>query len=481
VWWSNAVIYQVYVRSFQDSDGDGVGDLPGATRRLEHVAELGASAVWLSPIYPSPNADYGYDVTDFQAVEPTFGTLADLDRLIARAHELGLRVILDFVPCHTSIEHRWFRAHPEYYVWSDTVPNNWRAAFGGGAWGHDPVTGRYFLHSFFPEQADLDWHEPEVRRRIAEALAFWVARGVDGFRLDALDRIMKDERLRDDPPATEPPPFPMTPEDAKLDHVHSRNAPDVGVALQAIRAAVGSAFLVGEVYLRTSEMGPYLEALDEVFSFDAMHSGPDARRLAKAIAAGVARGQTGWVLSNHDFSRLPTRAGPGNARACVMLLLFLPGPVFMFQGDELGMGDAVPAGEPLDRNARDGFRMPMRWDTSEHAGFSSTTPWLRSDGSQVPAAVEQSADPGSMLSLVKRALTLRASLGQDRRDARVIESPPDTVVVARGDRLAAINLGDEPRPAPVAGTRLVLEARPGDGGDLSVIPPHGGWIATAAS
>src|SRR6185437_14417379 len=188
MWWEQAVIYQVYVRSFQDSNGDGVGDLPGVTQRLEYIAELGAQAVWLSPIYPSPNEDF--------------------DALVDRAHALGLKVLLDFVPCHTSTEHPWFREHPDYYVWADAPANNWRAAFGGSSWGRDEQTGRYFLHSFFPEQADLNWRNPEVREQMTGAMRFWVDRGVDGFRLDALDRLMKDPELRDDPPATRRPDLP---------------------------------------------------------------------------------------------------------------------------------------------------------------------------------------------------------------------------------------------------------------------------------
>ena len=226
MWWEQAVIYQVYVRSFQDTNGDGVGDLPGVTQRLEHIAGLGAQAVWLSPIYPSPNADFGYDVSDFRGVEPAFGTLEDLDALVSRAHELGLKVLLDFVPCHTSTEHPWFREHPDYYVWADAPVNNWRAAFGGSSWGHDEQTGRYFLHSFFPEQADLNWRNPEVREQMTAAMRFWVDRGIDGFRLDALDRLMKDPELRDDPPATHRSELPGDPQDLELDHVHSRNAPD---------------------------------------------------------------------------------------------------------------------------------------------------------------------------------------------------------------------------------------------------------------
>src|SRR3954467_11509146 len=201
-WWGDAAVYQVYPRSFQDADGDGVGDLAGITRRLGHIASLGADAVWLSPFYPSPMADGGYDIADYTGVDPRFGTLEDADALIAEAHRLGLKVLFDAVPCHTSIEHPWFRERPEFYVWSDRdgPQNNWRATFGGPAWSRDPHGRGWYLHSFYPEQPDLDWRNPEVAEAFGDALRFWLQRGVDGFRLDALDRILKDPERRDDPP-----------------------------------------------------------------------------------------------------------------------------------------------------------------------------------------------------------------------------------------------------------------------------------------
>jgi glycosidase len=471
----SAVVYQVYVRSFQDSNGDGVGDLPGVTNRLEHVAGLGASAVWLSPIYPSPNADFGYDVTDFEAVEPALGTLGDLERLIVRAHELGLEVLLDFVPCHTSTLHPWFREHPDFYVWADAPANNWRAAFGGSAWGLDEATGRYFLHSFFPEQADLNWRNPDVRERMARGLRFWIDRGVDGFRLDALDRLMKDPQLRNDPPASRAAPFPMEPEDAELEHLHSRNAPDVGTALRAIREAVGPAFLVGEVFLPTDELAPYLESLDVAFSFDAFFAGGDPARLRSAISAGIRSGRVGWVLSNHDFPRLVSRAGPANARAGVLLSLTLPGPVFMYQGDELGLPDLATAGPPRDRHGRDRFRVPIPWDASPHNGFSDTTPWLQATERLPPSVEEQDRDPDSMLSLVRRAVALRHQFPSAK--AELLEAPPGTIVLTRGSYIVAVNLGSDSLAAPRTARQLELEARPGDGSDLSLIPAHGGWIA----
>ncbi len=473
MWWDNAVVYQVYLRSFQDSDGDGVGDLPGVRARLEHIAKLGAGAVWLSPIFPSPNHDFGYDVSDFTAVNPDFGTIGDLDALVAHAHELGLRVVLDFVPCHTSIEHPWFREHPEYYVWADEVPNNWRAAFGGSAWEHDPHTSRYYLSSFFPEQADLDWHNPQLRAVMVEALRFWVERGIDGFRLDALDRIAKDAELRDEPPAREPPPLPLDPADAELEHLYSRNARGIEVPLRAIREAVGDALLIGEVFLPATELGPYLEWLDVCFSFETMFAAGDAAALTLAITTGLTRGATGWVLSNHDFDRLATRAGSGNGRAAALLLLSLPGPAFVYQGDELGMANAAPAAAGQDRYGRDQLRMPMRWDESKNAGFTTGTPWLSTDEPEVPSVAAQEDDHSSTLTFVREAVRLRASLDGP---IAVESRGPGTVVVTRGNHVIAVNLSAEPQPGPPAES-LELEANPGNGHDLSVIPGHGGWVA----
>lgn len=477
MWLDDAVVYQVYVRSFQDSNADGIGDLAGVTSRLEHIAGLGAAAVWLSPIYPSPNADYGYDVSGYVAVDPGFGTLADFDALVARAKQLGLRVVLDFVPCHTSIEHPWFRSHPEYYVWADSPANNWMASFGGTAWERDPQTGRYYLHSFFPEQADLDWHQPAVRREMAAALRFWRERGVDGFRLDALDKLLKDPELRDDPPAGGVPQLPLHPEYATLDHSRSSNHPDIGSALRAIRDGAGDdAALIGEVYLRADQLAPYLEFLDAAFAFEVMQAAPTAAELRSGIAASLRAGKHGWVLSNHDFHRLGSRYGPANARAMTILLLSLPGPAFMFQGDELGMLDSPPEAPPLDRFGRDGFRHPLPWDRSSHGGFTTGRPWLPVGDGIARSVAEQEVDPDSCLSLIRRAIALKGTL---EGRAEVLESAPDTIVVARGDHLIAINVGDQPRPVAGAG-EILIEANPGDASDRKSVPGHGGWVARAA-
>src|SRR5918995_1028143 len=234
LWWQAGVIYQIYPRSFQDSNGDGVGDLPGITQRLDYLSDtLGVDAVWLSPIYPSPMHDFGYDVADYKAVDPVFGTLEDFDRLVAPAR---LRVLLDIVPCHTSIEHPWFTEHPDWYIWAD-APNNWLAAFGGSAWSR--LGDRYYLHSFYPEQPDLDWRNPEVVAAMQDVFRFWLERGVDGFRIDAIDRLLKDPQLRDDPPALEPFGLPLGDAEQELALSNSRNAPDTGEALARIREAVG--------------------------------------------------------------------------------------------------------------------------------------------------------------------------------------------------------------------------------------------------
>ena len=359
MWWERAVVYQIYPRSFQDADGDGLGDLRGAARRLDYVASLGTQAVWLSPFYPSSDYDFGYDVDDFCAIDPRFGTFDDLDALLAEARRLGLRVLMDLVPCHTSIDHRWFRERPDFYVIRDTPepPNNWRAAFGGSTWSRDPYGRGWYLHSFYPEQPDLDWRNPEVVAAMQDVVRFWLDRGVDGLRLDALDRLMKDPELRDDPPRHGPPPLPLHPEHATLDHVHSRNAPDIGTGLAALRAAAGDRLLVGEVYLPNAELGPYLRHLDLAFSFELYHARFHAEAIRAALASAADTPGVAWVLSNHDFRRLPNRVGPANVRLAALLLLTLPGCAFVYQGDELGVSDGPEGPLPRDRHGRDGFRL----------------------------------------------------------------------------------------------------------------------------
>ena len=468
MWWQDAVIYQIYPRSFQDSDGDGVGDLSGIEQRLDHLAWLGVDALWLSPIYPSPMYDFGYDISDYKAVDPVFGSLEDFDRLVAGARERGLRVLLDLVPCHTSTEHPWFREHPDWYIWSD-APNNWSSAFGGPAWSK--LDGRYYLHSFYPEQADVDWRNPELVAAMQDALRFWIERGAAGYRVDAIDRLLKDPQLRDDPPAGEPFGLPLRQDEAKLALTNSRNAPDTGAALAKIREAVGDALLVGEVYLPSARWQPYLEHLDAAFAFELLHAPWDAERLRAAIAATTRRPGAAWVLSNHDFGRLVTRFGPENARAAALLLLTLPGPAFLYQGDEIGLGDG-PGGERVyDRAGRDRYRHPMQWDGSPSGGFTTGTAWLPPVDPEATNVEAQRDDPRSTLSLVRDLLALRRILGDG---LELIDADPGVLAYRRGEHTIAINTTGESQRAPLRGD-LVLETAPGAVRDRT-LAAHAGVI-----
>jgi alpha-glucosidase len=417
VWWQNAVVYQIYPRSFQDSDGDGVGDLRGIEQRLDHLTYLGVDAFWLSPIYPSPLADFGYDVSDYTAVDPVFGSLDDLDALVSAAHARGLHILLDLVPSHTSIEHPWFREHPDWYIWSpvDGPPNNWKAAFGGGAWSRDERSGRWYLHTFYPEQPDLDWRNPEVVAAMQDVVRFWLDRGVDGFRVDAVNVMVKDAELRDDPPASGGFPLPLAGEAAELDHVYSSDRPEVTEALVALREAAGDALLVGEVYLGTSEYARYLEHLDLVFGFELLHAPWDAERLRGAIEPALALERVAWVLSNHDFPRLAARVGEKHLRDAASLLLSLPGPVFVYQGDEIGIGDGPGADPPFDRAGRDRHRHPMQWDPTPSGGFTTGEPWLPPIDSAERNVEAQRGDPASLLEHYRRLIARRRGLGHELR------------------------------------------------------------------
>ena len=463
------LIYQIYPRSFQDSDGDGVGDLRGIESRLDHLEWLGVDALWLSPVYPSPQHDFGYDVSDYTAVDPVFGSLAAFDSLVAAADARGIAVLMDIVPCHTSIEHPWFREHPDWYIWADE-PNNWLSAFGGSAWSR--LDGRFYLHSFYPEQPDLNWRNPEVVRAMQGVLRFWRERGVAGFRIDAIDRLMKDPELRDDPPAAEAFGLPLSEEEARLALVHSRNAAGTGEALAAIRAGAGEdAFLVGEVYLPSSRWQPYSTHFDAVFAFELLHAPWNAEALRAAIAATTREPGAAWALSNHDFGRLRSRFGAENARAAALVLLTLPGTAFLYYGDEIGQGDGEPGERRFDRAGRDRYRHPMQWDATPAGGFTTGEPWLPAVDPLEVSVDAQREDPGSTLSLVRALVTLRRELAPG---FELLDAEPDVLAYRRGEHVVAVNTGGSPRAAP-GWDELVLETTPGavSGGSLA---PHAGAV-----
>jgi alpha-glucosidase len=466
MWWQDAVVYQIYPRSFQDSNGDGVGDLRGIAERLDHLSYLGVDALWLSPIYPSPLADFGYDVSDYTAVDPSFGTLDDFDELVAAAHARGLRLLLDLVACHTSIEHPWFREHPDWYIWSpvDGPPNNWVAAFGGPAWSRDEVSGRWYLHSFYPEQPDLNWRNQEVVTAMQDVVRFWLGRGVDGFRLDAIDRLVKDDRLRDDPPASNPFPLPRDPEAARLEMRYSGNRPEAIEALRALREAAGDALLVGELYRPVAEYERWLEVLDLVFAFEFLFSPWDAERLRAAIEPAAAVGRAAWVMSNHDFDRLATRVGPENLRAAAVLLLMLPGVAFVYQGDELGLANGPGHEPPFDRAGRDRLRHPMQWE--KDGGFTSGTPGLPLVDAAARNVADQRADPGSLLNLYRQLIEVRQGLG---RGFRLLDAEPGVVAFERDGHTVAVNTTAERRSGPEG--EPLLATHPGEG-----LPAHAAVI-----
>lgn len=439
-WWQRGVIYHVYPRSFQDSDGDGVGDLNGMTRRLDHLQQLGVDALWISPIYPSPMADFGYDITDYTDLDPLFGTLADFDRLVEAAHVRDLRVLLDWVPNHTSDRHPWFvearasRHNPkrDCYLWRDAAPDggpptNWVSMFGGSAWEWDATTGQYYYHTYLTRQPDLNWRNPAVQDAMLDTLRFWLERGVDGFRIDALRQVIKDDQYRDNPPNPDYRPG-MRPYAALIPR-YTANQPEVQMVIRRVREvadAYGDRPLIGELYLPIDELVRYYgeggSGLQLPANFHLLTTPWDARAVAALVdayeAALPAYGWPNWVLSNHDNPRLATRIGSAQARVAALLLLTLRGTPTLYYGDELGMRDvAIPPEciqDPVARNlpglafGRDPERTPMQWDSGANAGFTSGTPWLPlADDYAVANVAAEAADPRSMLTLYRRLLALR--------------------------------------------------------------------------
>jgi alpha-glucosidase len=489
------VIYQIYPRSFMDSNGDGVGDLEGIRRRLDHLVWLGVDALWLSPIFPSPMKDFGYDVSDYCDVDPLFGTLDDFDRLLADAHGRGLRVILDWVPNHSSDRHAWFaesrasRDHPKrgYYVWRDPKPgggppNNWLSIFGGPAWEWDAQTAQYYLHSFLREQPELDWRNPELVRTMHETLHFWLRRGVDGFRIDVVHRLAKDPELRDNPVVEGHFGY------GSQQHVHEENHPDVHEVLRGIRRVVDAyaeRMVVGEVYLMNpAEVARYHGQNDELhlaFNFSFLHSPWSAARFRAEVERmeqllGESQAWPTLVLSNHDVPRHASRHGAGGgevdarARIAALMLLTLRGTPFLYYGEEIGMRNvAVPRERMQDPLAwtlspgasRDGERTPMPWEAGEGAGFTTGEPWLPLGEDLASRNVAaQRAESDSLLQLYRRTLRLRRRVPALHAGAyRTLDAPADVFAYERRapGSLAhvALNFAAEPRrvwlpPGPVA-------------------------------
>jgi alpha-glucosidase len=371
-WWKHGIVYQIYPRSFQDTDGDGIGDLQGIRMRLDYLSVLGVDAIWISPIYPSPMADFGYDVADYCDVDPMFGSLADFDDLVRDAHAQGLKIILDFVPNHTSDRHPWFaesrsdRSNPkrDWYVWrdgrDDAPPNNWVSQFGGPAWTFDQATGQYYLHSFLREQPDLNWRNPEVRDAMYGVLRFWLERGVDGFRVDVIWLLIKDAGLRDNPPN---PVFqPTQAEINRFLHVYNADQPEIHDVIAEMRAVLDhytERVLIGEIYLPLERLVAYygkdLSGAHLPFNFQLILTAWNAREIARLIEeyeqALPDGGWPNWVLGNHDQPRIAARVGAAQARVAAMLLLSLRGTPTMYYGDELGLGRVAIRGNATSRDS----------------------------------------------------------------------------------------------------------------------------------
>jgi alpha-glucosidase len=498
-WWRSAVVYQVYPRSFADANGDGVGDLRGITERLHQVRELGADAIWLSPVYRSPMADFGYDIADHTDIDPEFGSLADADALIARAHELGLRVLLDFVPNHTSDRHAWFdesRASTDsprrsWYVWRPATgpPNNWISSFGERrpAWTRDDRTGEWYLHSFLPQQPDLNWDEPAVADAMHDVLRFWLRRGVDGFRIDVAHKIGKDPELGDNEPGRR----------------HDEDWPSAHPRLAAIRRVLeefdGDRVAIGEVYvLDQRALAQYVVTGDELHlahNFFFLNLPWSAARFRAAVDEFEdltrERGWPAWCLNNHDHSRTATRYGTERARVAAMMVLTLRGTPFLYQGEELGLTDAhVPADRIVDVDGRDPERAPIPWsapsESGAGAGFGSSDPWLpvHPDAERLARSV-QAGDPSSSYELYRSLITLRRTEPALRAGTyRSLDAAPDVFAFVReldGRRLlVALNFAPFPRPLPQAAGGQVLLSTHADASAAELGPDEGRVVALPA-
>ncbi len=507
------MIYQIYPRSFQDSDGDGVGDLAGIIARLDHVAELGVDAIWLSPVFVSPMADFGYDVADYCGIDSLFGDLETFDRLLAEVHRRGMKLLLDFVPNHSSDRHPWFREsrsgrdYPrrDWYIWRDAKPdggppNNWISDFGGSAWTWDEPTRQYYLHAFLPQQPDLNWRNPDLKRAMMDVLRFWFDRGVDGFRIDVLWHIVKAQGLPDNPPNPDWTPA-LTERDRLIQH-HSTDQPEahaISAEFRALADGYGDRVLIGEIYLPNEQRArwygtPEKPQVHLPYNFQLIASEWDAAPLRDLIASYLAslpaHGWPNWVLGNHDSPRIAGRIGERQARVAMMLLLTLRGTPTLYQGDELAIGrvtippdcirDPQHFRQPALDIGRDPSRTPMPWDVSPNAGFTAGEPWLPLNPDWLARNVAaQDGDPASMLSLTKALLTLRrAEPALAVGEMRLLDAPDGVLAYERtheGRTLTVLlNLTARPIPLGWSGTPLLSTLM--TGAEAGVLHPDEGLV-----
>ena len=487
-WWKSAVVYQIYPRSFCDTTGDGVGDLEGIRRHLDHLVWLGVDAIWISPFFRSPMKDYGYDVSDYCDVDPLFGDLASFDRLLAEAHGRGLRVLIDWVPNHSSDLHPWFQesrasrdsAKRDWYVWRDgtpdTPPNNWRAAFTNGpAWSWDDATRQWYLHLFLEEQPDLNWENPDVVAAMHDTLRFWLDRGVDGFRMDVIHCIGKDPALPDVPEKLAPIPYCAQNDDPRT-HALLR---DIRAVLDAYP---GERVMVGEVYLLdTARVARYYGASganDELhlsFNFPPLYAPWEAEAWQGQIEKTSGEldpidAWPTWVLSNHDNKRHRTRYGSeARARAAAVLLLSLRGTPFLYAGEELGLEDAViPKEREVDPGGRDGCRAPIPWEPGPGHGWANEDPWLPwppEAGTRNVAA--QAEDPTSILALYRRLLAARRGSEALRLGSfEALDAPAGVLawrrVAGDDERFVAVNFGEQIVEVALGGALEVVVASDGE-------------------
>lgn len=528
-WWRDAVIYQIYPRSFQDDNGDGVGDLKGITRRLDHVASLGVDAIWLSPFFTSPDKDMGYDVSDYTSVNPLFGTIEDFDALVARAHDLGLKVIIDQVLSHTSDQHAWFleskrdrtNAKSDWYVWADPrldggPPNNWPSVFGGSAWMFSPLRRQYYLHNFLTSQPDLNFHNPAVVDALLGEMEFWLKRGVDGFRLDTVNFYVHDAKLRDNP-AAEYDDMPGHPYGAQI-HMYSKSRPENLEVLRRLRALTDKypdRMMIGEVGddgIRQVElMAQYTSGQDKLhmaYSFALLshdHTPDHFRRCIKGFMNEAPDGWPCWSFSNHDVQRHVTRWATDPAlqdavaKQAINMLISFPGTLGIYQGEEVGQTETDIEFHELtdlgyidfwpDNKGRDGCRTPMVWDAgAPNAGFSDGDPWLPVKAPQAARAVAgQEAQNDSVLNTYRAALAYRKSRPELRLGVATFPALPDPLlgVTRTHDGLSltgVFNLSDQPQTVTIAeGAKLTGPVAADASGHTLSLPAFGfAYVETGA-